>query len=766
MVNPNVEVPLTELSLPEVIEIEPTHTCNLRCVMCHVSYEKLTHTMIRSDFVERLRSLKGKWAVVGSNYEPAAHPKFVDLMLGLSELGMKIELTTNGTLFTTQVSDRVADCHFENITVSFDGIRKETYEFIRRNANYDRAIERILYFKNSVQDKKTYFTINNTLMKRNIDEVAEAVDFWEKYGFDHMGFIIMVLRDKNPALLAESLEPMMNHAYKRLETVARRVIEKKYKMTLSSPMFARMFDLKKQYPLNFPSGVVQSDHAEARTPFNPRTYFQNGNYPGMHVECRSPFKFARISYNGDVELCYQFKIGNIYQDDFVDIWYGEKAKKVRELVLQSAKVCHACDYYHFCVKAGEVDYSSHENYYSNVSSFSEQHHHRQPTFIENCGFYNIVGWLGKYYGVPKYLGLIDVRFEDEVNSIGVFSASSIEKLKKVMSRPEIVEDRRNAPLVIEDNGFYNVVRWGDKYYGIPKHLGSMDIRFAEDTKDIFVEDSIEELKKTMSRPEVVEDSRNIPWFVEESDLYNVIRWTNKYYGIPKYLGAVDIRSKDEANSIGVFSALSIEELKKIMSCPEVVEDRRNAPLVLEDCGFYNIVHWAGKYYGVPKHLGSIDVRHAGQATDIFVEDSIEKLKKVMSRPEIVEDRRNAPLVLEDCGFYNVVRWGDKYYGIPKHLGSVDIRFTANLEGVFVDSSVEGVKKAMNQPAALESQQGRPIFMEDHGSYKIVKWRSKYYGLPRFLGPVDIRLVDTTKLKGVFIGSSLEHLKQTIDLHYV
>ena len=31
---------LDRLDLPEVVEIEPIHTCNFRCVMCHVPYEK------------------------------------------------------------------------------------------------------------------------------------------------------------------------------------------------------------------------------------------------------------------------------------------------------------------------------------------------------------------------------------------------------------------------------------------------------------------------------------------------------------------------------------------------------------------------------------------------------------------------------------------------------------------------------------------------------------------------------------------------------
>src|SRR5262245_47569477 len=67
--------PLERLELPELVQIEPIHTCNLRCVMCHVSYEKLSHRRLDVPLLlERLRGLEGRWIDLGGMYEPAAHP--------------------------------------------------------------------------------------------------------------------------------------------------------------------------------------------------------------------------------------------------------------------------------------------------------------------------------------------------------------------------------------------------------------------------------------------------------------------------------------------------------------------------------------------------------------------------------------------------------------------------------------------------------------------------------------------------------------------
>src|SRR6185436_6009635 len=99
LITPAVQRPLTELGPPEMIEIEPIHTCNLRCVMCHVSYETLSHARLDVEVLLRhLRGLEGCYAAVGATHEPAAHPQFGRLIRGLHERGMRIQFTTNGTL--------------------------------------------------------------------------------------------------------------------------------------------------------------------------------------------------------------------------------------------------------------------------------------------------------------------------------------------------------------------------------------------------------------------------------------------------------------------------------------------------------------------------------------------------------------------------------------------------------------------------------------------------------------------------------------------
>jgi hypothetical protein len=63
--------PADEFGPPEFLEIEPIHTCNLRCVMCHVTYQEVSKRRLDPRFVEKIFGMEGKWALIGSEYEPA-----------------------------------------------------------------------------------------------------------------------------------------------------------------------------------------------------------------------------------------------------------------------------------------------------------------------------------------------------------------------------------------------------------------------------------------------------------------------------------------------------------------------------------------------------------------------------------------------------------------------------------------------------------------------------------------------------------------------
>ena len=433
---PQLHGPLAELDLPEMIEIEPIHTCNLRCVMCHVSYEKLTHARLDVDVVlKHLQGLEGRYVAVGATHEPAAHPQFSRLVRGLSDLGMKTQITTNGTLLSERIVQEIADCAVDQITISFDGIRKETYERIRRHADYDLAIKRIAHLRRAFYHQPTHFHVNYTLLRSNLDEAREAPEFWDELGFDLLGFIVMVVRNRNELLLGESLSSCMPLVHEKLEEVARTVIERDLRIIVSSASYQRAFPLKEQWPGNFFSNLVLSNNPAARLICHPRSHIQNGAYPGMSVDCRSAFKYARILYNGDVHLCDKFRIGNIHEKSLLEIWHGEEANRIRQLLLQSPTLCHACDYYRFCIKAAQVDYDKEENFFSEGVRALEVSAGLPRLLEADYKGFNVVRYNDRVYGLAHSLGPLDLSaateamLQDYQAKKRCFSGRSVQEVK-------------------------------------------------------------------------------------------------------------------------------------------------------------------------------------------------------------------------------------------------------------------------------------------------------------------------------------------------
>ena len=358
-----------EIPLPKIIEIEPINSCNLRCTMCHFSFmrnQKIQY--IEPRLIKNLDGVEGRWVKIGSNFEPLMHPKFINIINMLSEMGCKIDLTTNGTLLSEDITDQIASSNIKNITISFDSIQKQIYEKIRRRSKFESVIEKLTYLSEKLSELDVFVAINTVLCRSNIDELIEIIDYLEDKKFHQLRLIFMVVRSlendlfgKND-LLQESLYPFREYAFQKLDEAAKHVIQNRLMITMNSPYY-NSSKLKETYPKNIFENIVKSDNPLALDYFNPGHYYQKGSYPGMRVDCKSPFTFARILYNGDVQLCYQYKIGNLNQKSIEDIWYGKEAHRIRQKILTDFSICEHCDYYRFCLNSSKIDVNDKNNYF-------------------------------------------------------------------------------------------------------------------------------------------------------------------------------------------------------------------------------------------------------------------------------------------------------------------------------------------------------------------------------------------------------------------
>ena len=408
-----------QLGLPQMVEFEPTETCNLRCRMCHVSYTEYPRaSLFDPSLIKKMSALKGAFVAVGSGFEPMMHPQFARIVGELSDLDMRLQLITNGTYCNKDNIAALRSANLFMLNFSFDGIRQATYEHIRRRANYDEVISKILATRAALSDRETFFAVNSTCQRLNLEETIETIDFWDRHDFDMVRFLLMVVRFAHADVLKQSLYPICAHAREVFDEAARHIIEGGKRIVMQR-IFHLQSPVADQYPNNIRDRWVFSDHPGRRIAENYREIYQLGAHPQMRLfDCRAAFNSVSILPNGSVQMCYKYTIGSLHDADFEDIWFGEEANKVRRQIMSDAKDCLSCDCYRYGIALKKLDDDLIENHFShdiiphlhsaNFETGEISMPPRPPLLVASENGYNIVLYAGEYAAIPISAGAFEV----------------------------------------------------------------------------------------------------------------------------------------------------------------------------------------------------------------------------------------------------------------------------------------------------------------------------------------------------------------------
>jgi len=78
--------------------------------------------------------------------ESLLHPKFAQMVKYAKDSGLSVYVSTNATVLTPKLSERILKAGLDWIGFSFDGCSKEVYEKIRVGANFEKTLENIIQF--------------------------------------------------------------------------------------------------------------------------------------------------------------------------------------------------------------------------------------------------------------------------------------------------------------------------------------------------------------------------------------------------------------------------------------------------------------------------------------------------------------------------------------------------------------------------------------------------------------------------------------------
>lgn len=172
--------PVTHLTK---IYIEPTVACNLDCITCfRNAWEQPLGRMTEETFERIFQSLQAMNPIpdvyFGGIGEPLFHVKTIEWVRRIKELGVKVELITNGTILTEKKSRELIDAGLDVLWVSLDGATPESYEDVRLGAELPAVIEnlrRLVKMRAPGHYPKPEIGVAFVAMKRNIAELPQII---------------------------------------------------------------------------------------------------------------------------------------------------------------------------------------------------------------------------------------------------------------------------------------------------------------------------------------------------------------------------------------------------------------------------------------------------------------------------------------------------------------------------------------------------------------------------------------------------------------
>ncbi|GAB1401796.1 hypothetical protein MASR1M68_07070 [Elusimicrobiota bacterium] len=180
-------------SKPLRLGINLSNACNLECIMCYVKdfkwkfpKEKINEIKDFFPYLEKMMWQGGE--VFALDY-------FTDLLLESSRYpNIQQGIITNAQLLNKKTIDLLVDMNLE-LTISVDGVNKDTYEKIRKNASFEKLVQNMQYIAKTRNKNNKNFTwgINFVVCGHNDKQLFSLFEIAHRYNADF--FCIMPLRD-------------------------------------------------------------------------------------------------------------------------------------------------------------------------------------------------------------------------------------------------------------------------------------------------------------------------------------------------------------------------------------------------------------------------------------------------------------------------------------------------------------------------------------------------------------------------------------------
>jgi MoaA/NifB/PqqE/SkfB family radical SAM enzyme len=296
---------------PSQVQIEVTNRCNLSCRMCPrdalgVPREDMPFAVFKQ-VVDRIGGVR--LVTLTGWGEPFIHPDLFAMIEYSMGKGLKVKLTTNGTLVDKVMQRRIVDSGLESITFSLEDIERKSGE----GHGGTQAMENLKGLLRLRKAQRPEVVIQVTLHAGKEKDLHELIRLGAEAGADRINLSRLDLRF-NPSLKRPS------H------------VEEKALFREAERLGAEKGIQVDFIPYAISQGVERLSYRVLR-----KLLHRSGRY------CLRLYDYLYVNLKGEVTPCCSlplYSIGDILKEDLGAIWKGKRLNEFRK---EHKKICGQCD---------------------------------------------------------------------------------------------------------------------------------------------------------------------------------------------------------------------------------------------------------------------------------------------------------------------------------------------------------------------------------------------------------------------------------------
>jgi len=322
-----------------VVVWNSTRACNLKCLHCYASatteaaLDELTNSDAR-EFITDIASFNAP-VILFSGGEPLMRQDFFELASFAANAGLRVALSTNGTLIDPQTAQSLKQIGFTEVGISLDGIGDNNDRFRGSKGAFTAALNGI---RHSI-DQGLRVSLRITMTRFNYKEVPAIFKLIEEENINRICLYHLAYSGRGDRLIKADLTSEMTR--ETMETIIWHTVDlhdrgkPKEVLTVGNHADGVYLYLK----------LLREKHPQAEKALE-LLKSNGGNNSGVRI--------SAVDNTGNVhpdQFWWHYSLGNIKQKPFSQIWSDEsepllKALRNRKPLLKGR--CGACKYIDIC----------------------------------------------------------------------------------------------------------------------------------------------------------------------------------------------------------------------------------------------------------------------------------------------------------------------------------------------------------------------------------------------------------------------------------